>query len=594
MSSDVLATHFEKAIPLNPSDVLGSVSSSTMGLGVLGLTALVIIVMSVFLLLPNLGPKFLSGQRLDATSGIQRYVIRFVFIGAAAAWMFGVMSGTKQAVGAVDTAITTLQEVNNDVYIFGLNSSLQYFRLLGDASDRERLRDKLISRIVSNKTGFVCDNATDYFRDQMDIDLSVSRNASSSALKDVPIFKWLYELDNFRVDDDAKSMEVGLNNLRTSTLRMSFKLLSLEETLTMIPPTLIMVPFFLIAIALIFGTLIGLCNKRLPCCLEGVLSWFFFPILMLLTILAAAVTSILSVIASANQSFCSPPTVGGDADSNLFVDVVGPQLSTLYFLQTILGWDPNTLNVLKYYFTGCTETNPFGPMDAYTLEYIPQALDAVNKFSVSLTQNINITTALALCNITTIRKNKVKGLIETTEETLQMLNVFDTLVSDIVNTTSCDKIIPIFKNALENGICTETVGQSKMAVLFFTVVTVAGCLMILFRSAIVANEEEEDDDSDDDSSYDRRKRKKKSKSSSSSKKGSSKKSKKKKKYDSDDDSSDDEERGKKSSKKKKKKKKSSDIEEGGKKKKKKSSKSSSKKSSSKKSSSKKSSSKKDS
>ena len=63
-----------------------------------------------------------------------------------------------------------------------------------------------------------------------------------------------------------------------------------------------MIPFFFAVIPLVFGTLIGLIGNQLPPLLESVIGYVFFPVLFILTVVAAVVTSVLAVLVSANKS----------------------------------------------------------------------------------------------------------------------------------------------------------------------------------------------------------------------------------------------------------------------------------------------------
>eukprot|EP00548_Thalassiothrix_antarctica_P010956 CAMPEP_0194160254 /NCGR_PEP_ID=MMETSP0152-20130528/78289_1 /TAXON_ID=1049557 /ORGANISM="Thalassiothrix antarctica, Strain L6-D1" /LENGTH=352 /DNA_ID=CAMNT_0038869921 /DNA_START=288 /DNA_END=1342 /DNA_ORIENTATION=- len=295
-------------------------------LSVLVVTGLVLLAVVICLFLPNLEPKFLSGQRLDSESSM-RFSMRLIFVLSATAWIYGTMLGTQQAVGAIDTTVTTIQQTNDDVYSFGLNSSVQFFRMLGVSVDKVRGRDNLVEDILSNTSGFVCDGAVDYVRNETGIDLSVRNISSPAFTNNLPIIDALEQLDTFLDTPESESIQEGLDDLRSVTFKLQMKIETFQEMLSTYSPLIIMVPFFFVAIPLVFGTLIGLVGGQLPCYLEKTISHFFLPLLVILTVVAAIVTSILSVTASANENFCSPPNVVATAvnldSTSLFLDVKG-------------------------------------------------------------------------------------------------------------------------------------------------------------------------------------------------------------------------------------------------------------------------------
>ena len=194
------------------------------------------------------------------------------------------------------------------------------------------------------------------------------------------------------------------------------------------------------------------------------LSYFILPIFIVLVVFAYCFASAILIAASANADFCS----GGEEQV--------PDVTVTNILENI-GFETNQLamTVFTYYINQCVSSDPFPFMATYTdqLQLATQELSKLFEASAGAAN----ATIQELC---ADEPQEIWDLADQLRDNLQMLI---RTVLEALYLLRCANIIRLYTLPVYSGSCTYSINGVTWAFAAFTVVGVAGLLMIMLRSS---------------------------------------------------------------------------------------------------------------
>lgn len=237
---------------------------------------------------------------------------------------------------------------------------------------------------------------------------------------------------------------------------------------------IIIIPYVLVPSFLLVGCIMAwfrVSNNTYNC----TLAYFWTPFLILITTFSYIMCGVVSAAAVANADFCS----GGSSAEDFMNSPDGTVVDMLR--RQDFGEDSLVFEALRYYISQCISEDPFSFVRKYQGE-ISMATDQVKELDVAL-EAVTIPRLNLLCDK---EFEPFEALVDTMGENLDVLQ--DNAAAAL-SLLGCDRITPIYLDAVHSGTCDYSVTGITWTFACFLVVAFMGMLMLTFRSSMYESEE---------------------------------------------------------------------------------------------------------
>jgi len=419
----------------------------------------------------NLG--FYTGKRLQSSSN---YTTRIIFLLASVLFILFTSLTLEKGLENLKGFIDTVQETTEDTAVLLSDGEIIAKNLTSLTSTATDIRDTLTNDLSTK----LCPAVTDVFDQILDIDTNFTFIIDTTI--DV-----LDSMESFLSGDAADVVTSSIDNLQTSLMDLDD---TLDKTFDFVKEgssLLIGIPGIIIPVTFMLGTVLILFGIRLPSLAEGILKWFFLPLLILQTFVCAIVASIMSIAGIANHDLCFPPTNDITTFFANSSNLQGSQLSMMYLAQK-MGLDDILSDVTEYYLSGCFETisNPYIKVVDYVDTIIPDVLQQLNFILSSILSESNIEMIARVCNTPV---DSITAILSAVTDMIGMLGIILPSAIQLLDITKCSTISPMLNNFFDTALCNYSITAFAWTVICLSLSTLMGLTMILFRSSFYNNEQ---------------------------------------------------------------------------------------------------------
>lgn len=225
----------------------------------------------------------------------------------------------------------------------------------------------------------------------------------------------------------------------------------------------ILIPYILVPFFLLVGVILAWLKVDIPQ-IRCVLSYFILPLFIFLVVFAFSFASAVLIAASGNADFCS----GGEEQN--------PDMTMIEIFQE-MGHDQDTLlfKAVKYYVGQCVSDDPFPFISNYS-EELRNIRENVTSF-VAVTAALVNTTLQAACVDDVELLNTLAG------ELADNLQILVRSAMEALALLRCENIVKLYTDPVYSGTCTYSINGVTWAFASFTMVGIAGLIMIMLRSS---------------------------------------------------------------------------------------------------------------
>lgn len=237
------------------------------------------------------------------------------------------------------------------------------------------------------------------------------------------------------VQNDLADAQSGLKNIEQATndVDKTVEQIELHDWQALV----ILIPWIIVPSFLLIGVVMAFCKVSVPL-YDCIQSWFFLPLLVIMTIFSMVLSCLVSAGATANADFCS----GGSQKS--------PDQTVFEILNaTGVAEGELAFQVVRFYVTQCLAEDPF----AFVADYRDQIEGAdlsVQELDLTI-QSVGVTRLQELCG------DRVLDVASLTSVMLENLALLRESAKDTVELLRCDNIVPIYTRTVYGGTCTYSV-----------------------------------------------------------------------------------------------------------------------------------------
>lgn len=237
------------------------------------------------------------------------------------------------------------------------------------------------------------------------------------------------------VQNDLTDAQAGLKNIEQATndVDKTVEQIELHDWQALV----ILIPWIIVPSFLLIGVVMAFCRVSVPL-YDCIQSWFFLPLLVIMTICSMVLSCLVSAGATANADFCS----GGSQKS--------PDQTVFEILNaTGVAEGELAFQVVRFYVTQCLAEDPFAFIADYR-DQIEGADISVQELDLTI-QSVGVTRLQELCG------DRVLDIASLTSVMLENLALLRASAKDTVELLRCDNIVPIYTQTVYGGTCTYSV-----------------------------------------------------------------------------------------------------------------------------------------
>eukprot|EP00543_Licmophora_paradoxa_P000101 CAMPEP_0202451340 /NCGR_PEP_ID=MMETSP1360-20130828/9797_1 /ASSEMBLY_ACC=CAM_ASM_000848 /TAXON_ID=515479 /ORGANISM="Licmophora paradoxa, Strain CCMP2313" /LENGTH=555 /DNA_ID=CAMNT_0049069895 /DNA_START=58 /DNA_END=1725 /DNA_ORIENTATION=- len=407
--------------------------------------------------------SFLSGNRFQNPT--TAYRIRVIYVNVVLLFIVFtillVMNGLTNLQDTLQTLSNTNQEV--DSVLTDAQTITSSLRKISQSS--ETIRDVLVQNLgnfcpgdpdLTDKTGF-------------DFDLI--------ATEAVQMLNLLGDFFTNRL----VTVEDAIDSTRQTTVQVDEQIEQIE--INDWQSLLIIIPNVLIPSFLLVGCTMAWCRVS-NVCYDFTLAWLLTPLLILSNIFSIIMCAFIPALAVANADFCS-----GQNPEEGFVSE-SPD-GTVMNILAAQGFDREDITMsdstnisdsgfvfeaVRFYISQCKASDPFSFIQDYQGEISLAAVQVTQ-----LKEALNAVTVPTLNLFCDKDFTQFQALVNNMSDNLRIL---ETNAEAALSLVGCDRITPIYNNAVYGGTCTYSIDGITWTFASFLVLAFMGMMMLTFRSSV--------------------------------------------------------------------------------------------------------------
>mmetsp|Transcript_7519 Transcript_7519/g.17226 ORF Transcript_7519/g.17226 Transcript_7519/m.17226 type:complete len:524 (-) Transcript_7519:455-2026(-) len=399
-----------------------------------------------------LGPRrvgFFSGARMSKPPHVVDYPrpfrVRTAFMLAALLfYIFSILMATKGAKNFQDTVIIA-SDSNDEVKVLLQEAEVITTSLQEVGQSSGEIRDGLVASL-----GNFCPGDSN-------VDQTTGQNFDAMAQEAADL---LGQLGDF-INNDVVEVQKGIDRAQDTTQEIDDVLREIDaddwQSITVI------IPYIIVPSLLVVAVMMAMFDATLEP-YERAVVWLIMPLFMViivLTIFACAATSWAAVI---NADFCSG---GADKTPDATVREI---LDAQNFEQTDIVYES-----VVYYTSQCNTKDPFAFVDEYQVQ-----IDAAQKTVGAIITSLEAVTVARLSLLCGKDFGPFLSSIRLMQTNLVTLGEN---AASAQNLLSCERILPIYTNAIYDGVCGASISGLTWTFSSLLVLSTMGVIMIMLRSS---------------------------------------------------------------------------------------------------------------